>query len=133
MDHSSLLTSASIIGAFGMSVLIFRIQRELDMESKGEVTWIPLADWALLAATVMSLVVVVMLLIYGDLNSKAQQLLASATTLAIGYIPAVLAHYRLPFKFGRSGHRSNPEPAEAVVVALSVAAAIAVFLAASAQ
>ena len=36
-------------------MLFFRIQRELDMKKQGERIWLPVADWLLVAATVVSL------------------------------------------------------------------------------
>lgn len=58
-DASSLATIASIISAFGGAMLFFRIQRELAMQGAGEPIWIPWADRLLIAATLISLLLVV--------------------------------------------------------------------------
>ena len=55
VDTGTLATVASIISAFGAAMLFFRIQRELDMKKQGERIWLPVADWLLVAATVVSL------------------------------------------------------------------------------
>jgi hypothetical protein len=59
-DASSLATTASIIAAFGIAMLFFRIQRELGMAERGEINWIPWADWLLVGATAVSLLLVIL-------------------------------------------------------------------------
>jgi hypothetical protein len=129
MDTGALLTAASIVGAFGTSVLTFRIQREIEVEKSGGPTWIPWADVQMLGATVTSLAVVGVLLVVGSEVSATLRLasagLAAAAVLAAGYPPAVLAHYRLLPGSSRTGPRTNPEPAELVLVLLSAALALA--------
>ena len=46
---------ASTIAIFGSAMLVFRVQREMEMAGKGERNWIPWADWLLLGATITSL------------------------------------------------------------------------------
>jgi hypothetical protein len=129
MDTGALLTAASIVGAFGTSVLTFRIQREIDVQRSGGPSWIPWADMQMLAATVMSLAVVAVLLAVGSESSPILRLasagLAAAAVLAAGYPPAVLAHYRLLPGSSREGPRSNPELTAGLLVLLSAALALA--------
>jgi hypothetical protein len=49
---------------------------------------------------------------------------ASSICIA-GYLPAVLAHYRIGFGKGRHGPRDNPEPMECVSVVLTLLLALA--------
>jgi hypothetical protein len=55
MDKSALLTVASIIAAAGFAILVARIQREQHMKEKGEITWIPWADWLAFGSTFLSM------------------------------------------------------------------------------
>jgi hypothetical protein len=54
---------------------------------------------------------------------------AAALVCLTGYVIGALAHYRLILASGRHGPRSNPEPAERVVVIATVGAALLVFAA----
>jgi hypothetical protein len=115
-DPAVLATVAGIIAGFGSAMLLFRLQRELQMLDEGESTWIPWADRSLGAATLIALLAV-LLLVSGLPPEPWRTRLASAfctaaVLLLAGYFPAALAHYRLLFGASRSGPRSNPEPGE---------------------
>lgn len=135
LDTGTLSTTASITSAFGAAMLVFRIQRELEMNRAGEINWIPLCDWLLIGATEISLLLVLVALTMLSGTSRLANLpvaaCACASVLLAGYIPAVLAHYRLIFAGGRSGARTNPEPSERIIVivtcALALLTAIVVF------
>jgi hypothetical protein len=134
MDQSALLTVAGIIAAVGFAVLVARIQRELHMKEKGEITWIPWADWLAFGSTFFSMVVVAVVVI--DKNSSsifstwARSFLSASVVLVVGYAPAVLAHYRLLFGGQNNGPRHNPEPAERwIVLATILLAAFAAYMA----
>lgn len=129
-DPSSLATLASIFAAFGAAMLFFRIQRELKMEESGEINWIPWADWLLVSATVLSLLLVVVPLVIlpprSALGAVPFAAVAASAVLVVGYIPAILAHYRFILSGGRTGARDNPEPSERfVVITVAVLAAAA--------
>lgn len=130
-DPSVLATLAGLIVAFATPLILFRIQRELDMHERGEITWIPWADWLLILASVACLVGVLLPLAMG-LHSSAVVLnacaaiLAASIALVAGYIFSILAHYRLILSFGRSGPRTNPEPSEVVLIVLTVALALGI-------
>lgn len=128
-DATTLATIASLITGFGTAMLLFRIQREVDMHSKGERIWIPWADWLLVATTILCLTAVLLPLVSGFFENRAAIQIAAASTSAsilfvVGYIFSILAHYRLILGFGRTGPRTNPEPAEAVLVVASIVAAV---------
>ena len=115
-DSQTLATVAGIIGAFGAAMLVFRIQREVNMQGQGETTWLPWADRLLLLASVLSLFAA-FLLVSGLVSEPSRTSLASASCtaavlLVMGYVPTVLGHYRLLPGTSRSGPRHNPEPSE---------------------
>ena len=132
MDASTLLTAASLIGAFGATTLTFRIQRELQVGDSGEKNWIPWADALMLVATIASFIVVASLLALRTtgIERLAAAGLAAAAVLAAGYPPAILAHYRLLPGSSRGGKRTNPEPPERWITYFSALVAIAAAIAA---
>jgi uncharacterized membrane protein len=131
-DSDTLASIASIIAGFGVAMLFFRIQRELQMHKEGETIWIPHADWLLISATLVSLLLVILPLIAFDPSSSLQTRLptaacAASALMVAGYIFGILAHYRLIFGKKRSGPRENPEPAERLLVFATVVMAGATF------
>jgi len=122
---------ASIVVGFGATILVFRIQRELEMRNRGEATWIARADWLIVIATTIAgfagliLPLSIPQLQYTPLPSAA---CASAVALLVGYVFAILAHYRLIFGRTRSGPRENPEPAESALFWCFLALAVVVFI-----
>jgi hypothetical protein len=128
-DVSTLAIVASIIAGFGGLMLSFRIQRELQMHEELEARWIPWADRLLIAATLVALLLVLLpLLACSNRPGRLAELPAAACAAAVvmfaGYILSILAHYRIILRFGRSGPRRNPEPAEKWLVLLAAALAV---------
>jgi hypothetical protein len=117
LDPATLATVASIIAGFGAAMLAFRLEREVKAGDEGEPMWIAWADWLLIAATLISLSLGLLPVISGVIREPWQTAVASAGTsaavvLTFGYVPAILAHYRLIFGGRRAGPRTNPEPSE---------------------
>src|SRR5260370_31436695 len=111
MDSGTLASFASVIGAFGAAMLYFRIQRELHMRQQGERVWIPLADWLIVLATLVSLLLVIVPLVALDPKVPGYLKLPTAACgataiLVCGYVFAILAHYRIFFGGSRTGPRS---------------------------
>jgi hypothetical protein len=116
-DANTLATVASIIAGFGAAMLAFRLEREVKAGDRGEPMWIAWADWLVIAATILSLALGLLPIVSGLVREPLQTALASAATsaavvLTVGYVPAILAHYRLILHRGRRGSRQNPEPSE---------------------
>jgi hypothetical protein len=116
-EAGNLITVGSVIAAFGVAVLVFRIQRELYMESQGERSWVPWADRLLISATTAAfLLVIVPLISFTRTPIWALTLAAAGNSFAVlllaGYPFAILAHYRRLWGKNRTGPRDNPEPAE---------------------
>ena len=133
VDPGIVATVASVIAGFGSAMLVFRIQRELQMASKNERNWIPWADRLLIAAILGCLIFVLFPLVSGIPSEPirmrvASAACASAVVLLTGYVPAILAHYRLFLGGSRCGPRDNPEPAERWLTLLFVALAAATFV-----
>jgi hypothetical protein len=131
-DAATLATIASIISGFGIAMLFFRIQRELQMHERLEVNWIPWADRLLITATLISLLLVVLPLVtFGTTSFRvlrfASAACAAASLMAAGYVLGILAHYRLFLGRPQEAPRRNPEPAERVVVFAVITAALLAF------
>lgn len=125
---------ATLIAGFGAVMLFFRLQRGLETHERLETTWIPWADRLLAGATLVALLFVVLPLVamtnrpgvMADLPAAA---CAAATLMFAGYVLAILAHHRLFFGGKREGPGRNPEPAERVVVIVTLLLAVGAFLA----
>jgi hypothetical protein len=135
MDPGTLATIGSIIVAFGVPMLFFRIQRELQMRKHGEEVWLPWADKLLVTATVVSLLLVIVPITVSD-NLKIPTAAVGASAIMVsGYVFAILAHYRIicgrqSVFWGeqRTGSRTNPEPSERCFVSLAFGFAIVLFI-----
>ena len=122
-EAGTLASIASIIAAFGFAMIIFRVQREEQMRNRGEVVWLPLSAWLLVVATLSCLLLVIFPISAG-LSLRIPAAASAASSIAVaGYIPALLAHYRIVFGAKRKGQRDNPEPMELVFVSITLLAA----------
>lgn len=131
-NTETLATVASIVTAAGVAMLFFRVQREQDMKRRGERDWIPVADLLLLGATFTAILVVLLPILLFDSDFLGRRVPTAGCTAAlvalVGYVPALLAHYRLMFgSAGREGDRDNPERPEGEIVIGMTAVALALF------
>ena len=132
-DLIILATVASIISALGAAMLFFRIERELKVTEQSEDIRIPWADWLLIGAALTSLVLVILPIMAIGPESKSVMKVSIAgcsasTALVAGYFLSILAHYRLLFGKSRLGARENPEPAEKLLVRLTLAVSVLLFI-----
>jgi hypothetical protein len=78
--------------------------------------WVAWADWLIIGATLLCLVGLLPIVAGWGTASGRLRVASAATTAAVvltfGYVPAILAHYRLIFRGQRRGARKNPEPPE---------------------
>jgi hypothetical protein len=133
----SVVTIASSVVGFGAVVLMFRIQRELYVQEvlKLNVNWIARADWLVIVAIMLAGLLGLILPLSGfTLSGIFEQIptaaCLSAVILLLGYVFAILAHYRLlgnspaAKEDGSIPPRSNPEPPEGLIfwVTLIIAA-----------
>jgi hypothetical protein len=135
------LTVASILSGFGISVFMFRIQRELrvrDEHPQGP-NWLAWADYLILAAILVSLLLVVLplmavaepgLFVY----SIAAGSCAAASLLIAAYPFAILDHYRIEIGTWRTRAGERPlvrhkgEPIERIIVVGAAILAATAFL-----
>jgi hypothetical protein len=104
------LTVAGILSGFGITVLMFRIQRELDVEEKWgpDFTWLAWADYLVIIATLLSLLLVVLPLTIFHEQTKwsvplASASCAAASVLLAAYPFAIIDHYRIEWGKSRWG------------------------------
>ena len=102
------------------------------MKGRGERSWLPVADLLLLGATLTAIVVVLLPILLFDsefLGSRVPNAGCAAALVALaGYVPALLAHYRLIFgTANEETSRRNPEPPEGEIVVGTTAVALALF------
>lgn len=133
-DQATQVTVAGLIAGFGSTVVIFRLQREVELQGEGQPTWIPWADYLVLAATSLALILGVFPVVSGLVPGSVAVALGMASNtgavvLLFGYVFAILAHYRLLFGQRRTGSkgRTNPEPAEGWIVWLTALTAALLF------
>lgn len=142
VDEATIATIGAVIVGFGITALVFRVQREIQQADAGKTAWIPWADRLLIGVVTVTLLLVLFPIALGGGSSRlwaAGRLPAAAcsgSTVALtGYIPALLAHYRLALKPGSrrkwiwfggelSKSRHAGEPAERVIVGASVALSV---------
>ena len=122
------MTVASILSGFGVTVFMFRIQRELQVREKHPdwPNWLAWADYLVLAAILLSLLLVVLPIVaIRDpsafvLNLAAGSCAAAAVLLA-AYPFAILDHYRIEIGVRRLGDRMKGEPVERLIVVAAFA------------
>lgn len=136
------LTVASILSGFGISVFMFRVQRELRVRDRHPKwpNWLAWADYLVLFAIVLSLSLVVLPLVAIPEPSRfvfsvAAASCAASSLLLLAYPFAILDHYRIEIGAWRTREGEKPqerhkgEPIERVIVVSTVLAAAIVFIA----
>jgi len=121
-----LIALAAIIIGFGATIIAFRIQREAAMEEADERVWLPWADWLILIAVALCVVFVVLLLatVTRWRIAFASAAGAAAMVLEGGYIPSILAHYRILFGKDRAEKGILREPGEPAEVGFVIVTAV---------
>jgi peptidoglycan biosynthesis protein MviN/MurJ (putative lipid II flippase) len=136
------LTVASILSGFSISVLMFRLQRELGVRERHPdwPNWLAWADYLVLATIVLSvLLVVVPLVAFSEptefVFSIAAGTCAATSLLLLAYPFAILDHYGIEIGGWRRKASDNVEirhkgePIERMVVILASLIAVLVFAA----
>jgi len=135
------LTVASILSGFGISVFMFRIQRELRVRDEHPQwpNWLAWADYLILAAILLSLLLVVLpLMAVAEpgifVYSVAAGSCAAASLLIAAYPFAILDHYRIEIGTWRTRAGERPlvrhkgEPIERIIVVGAAILAATAFL-----
>ena len=136
------LTIASILSGFSISVLMFRLQRELAVRERHPdwPNWLAWADYLVIATVVLSvLLVVVPLVAFSEptefVFSIAAGTCAATSLLLLAYPFAILDHYGIEIggwrrKAGDNVEiRHKGEPIERIVVVIASLIAAVVFAA----
>lgn len=136
------LTVASILSGFSISVLMFRLQRELAVRERHPdwPNWLAWADYLVIATVVLSvLLVVVPLVAFSEptefVFSIAAGTCAATSLLLLAYPFAILDHYGIEIggwrrKAGDNVEiRHKGEPIERIVVVIASLIAAVVFAA----
>jgi hypothetical protein len=135
IESGDLIAAATIIVGFGVTVIMFRVQRELWVQEQHPdwPSWLAWSDYLIIASVVLALfLAIVPLLAVSVMTSLVQALAAASCVAAVilqaGYIPAILAHYRIEIGRKRKGDRLKGEPAERRFVFISAALATVGFI-----
>jgi hypothetical protein len=125
-QQADLVTAASLIAGFGSTLMVFRLERELNVEERNlnveernrdrseqekERHWFPASDWLIVISNVTTLCLVVAPLVSIERPSQhlirfASAVCSAAAIMLAGYIPSILAHYH--FFYGLERTRTNP-------------------------
>ena len=124
IGSSDLLTAAAVIVGFGITVIMFRVQREIQVQEKGEPSWLAWSDYLILGSIFLTIGLAILpLLMLPWVSTLTRSLAASACVAAFilqaGYVFGILAHYRIEIGRKRKGPREKGEPAERLIVKLS--------------
>jgi hypothetical protein len=123
-----LISTAAIVLGFGVTVVMFRVQRELYVLEtlKRTPVWLAWADYLVLASIFLALigVIIPLLMIPAPSDRLISMTAGLCVVLQTGFIPAVLAHYRIELGAHRQGPRQKGEPIERIVVLITAAAAV---------
>jgi NADH:ubiquinone oxidoreductase subunit K len=124
IGSSDLLTAAAVIVGFGITVIMFRVQREIQEQEKGEPNWLAWSDYLILGSILLTIGLAILpLLMLPWVSAFTRSLAASACVAAFilqaGYVFGILAHYRIEIGRERKGPREKGEPAERLIVKLS--------------
>jgi cytochrome bd-type quinol oxidase subunit 2 len=55
IGSSDLLTAAAVIVGFGITVIMFRVQREIQVQEKGEPNWLAWSDYLILGSILLTI------------------------------------------------------------------------------
>lgn len=131
---SDLIAAAAVIVGFGVTVFMFRVQRELYvlevLEEKR--LWLAWADYLIIGSVSLAVFGVILPLlatpaVSANLVAWSASLCVAAVVLQAGYIPSILAHYRIELGARREGPRAKGEPIERRLVIMTAIAALAAF------
>jgi hypothetical protein len=120
LNQGDFIAVAAILLGFGLTAIMFRVQREIYVrEVNKEENWIAWADFLIFASILLVLSLIVIPLLVFSCQTYASAASTAAFILQAGYIPAILAHYRIEIGKSRNVEgrsRDRGEPAEKWIV-----------------
>lgn len=129
-----LIAVAALIVGFAVTVIMFRVQRELWVQERDPKwpNWLSWSDYLIVPSVILAIIALVVLLAIPGITQHRRAFAAASCVAAIilqaGYIPGILAHYRIEIGRHRTADREKGEPAEKVIVYVSVSLATLVFI-----
>lgn len=133
MVSGDLIAAAALIVGFAVTVIMFRVQRELWVQENHPdwPNWLAWSDYLILGSVVLAISSLVVILFLPPLTPTRRAIGAascvSAIILQAGYIPGILAHYRIEIGRHKIGDREKGEPIERAFVYASVALSLIAF------
>jgi hypothetical protein len=113
LDHpptpGDLIAVAALIVGFAVTVIMFRVQRELWVQERHPKwpNWLSWSDYLIVTSVIFAIFALIVLLVIPGITQYRRALAAGSCVAAIilqaGYIPGILAHYRI--EIGR--HRTS--------------------------
>jgi len=136
MGSSEIISASAIVAGFGVTAIMFRVQRELYVLEvlKRSPLWLAWADYLVLTSVALAVFgATVPLLVVPKaprfVVATAASSCVAALVLLAGYVPSILAHYRIELGAGRQGARAKGEPIERGLVIGTYLFALASFTA----
>lgn len=134
MDSAEIISASAIVAGFGVTSIMFRIQRELYVFEvlKIKTLWLAWADYLVLSSVALAVFGGTVPLIAVPRTPRSVLAVAAASCVAAlvllaGYVPSILAHYRIGLGATREGPRAQGEPVERRFVVGSLICAVASF------
>jgi hypothetical protein len=134
MDSAEIISASAIVAGFGVTAIMFRIQRELYVREvlKIKTLWLAWADYLVLTSVALAVFGATVPLIAvpqapRSVTAVAAACSTAALVLLAGYVPSILAHYRIELGVRREGPRAQGEPVERRFVIGSLIGAVATF------
>lgn len=134
MGATDLIAVSAIVVGFGVTAIMFRVQRELYVSEtlKIKVLWLAWADYLIVGSVALAVFGTTVPLLL--LSKPSERLIAlaasscvSAVVLQAGYVPSILAHYRIELGKQRVGPHAKGEPIERWFVVGTSMLAVAAF------
>jgi len=126
MGPAEVISASAIVAGFGVTAIMFRVQRELYVLEVLEVgiAWLAWADYLVVISVALAvfgstLPLLIFPVVGRSIMAIAASSCAAALVLLAGYVPAILAHYRIELGARRKGAREKGEPIERWIVIAS--------------
>jgi hypothetical protein len=125
IDLGMLWTAAGVLGGFQVAALTLRVHREIDVGSKDDLTWLPIADCFNLLSLSTSFIGVFVLPVLDVIDrAAASRMFGLAAVLLLGWAFTLAGHYELYNPTTARSYRYFPLQ-ERVAAAVVVVAAVA--------
>lgn len=129
MNLSTIWSAAGVLVGFQVAAFTLRINREIDVGDKGDITWLPLADMLNMFSLAMTTIGVFLAPVagLGSVDSVAK-VFGLSVILLTGYPFALAGHYEM-FSSGTRTHTWLPFQEKVCIAATGVACALYVVVA----